>query len=337
MVYKGRSDQGKPVAVKVLHVDGLADPGLDERLEREFSALAILSSPYVVKASEFDRVKNGPLYLAMELLEGRKLAEIIAAGTPPPTHLALKFALQLSLGLEDAHRHGVIHRDVKPDNVIVSGEGTDDVAAKLIDFGAVKFLIATSPRLTSVGMTLGSPNYMSPEQIRGEENLDSRTDQFSLAALVYEAFTGHRAFPGRTPEDAIHHVLYERPRRVPTHERNAVPQALEATLLRGLAKERDYRFPSTREFGEAVAASLGLAEHSIDDLASMPSTALAKLIDQSQPVRRKGWSHAVCRTTGSATMQGGHPGRQSKKIVWITAAGIVSVGFLAYIVSRLIG
>ena len=205
---------GRDVAIKSLSAEFAHDPERLSRFEREAKLLASLSHPNIAGIHGLEEV-DGALYLVLEFVEGETLAERLSRG-PLPLDEAIEVAKQIAAGVEAAHESGVIHRDLKPGNVMLTASG----AVKVLDFGLAKSGMAecsgsnpslsASPTMThaetQAGVILGTAAYMSPEQARGRA-LDKRTDIWSFGCVLYECLTGRQAFEGETVSDLIAHIL----------------------------------------------------------------------------------------------------------------------------------
>ena len=223
------------VAIKILRADARADNNVEAaRLAREAQAVARLSHPNVVAIYDVGS-SAGRMFLAMELVEGETLAVWLAQHTRTTSEILSMF-LMAGRGLAAAHRAGIVHRDFKPQNVMVARDGS----ARVMDFGLAA--AGGGPgqthqvRLTKAGAILGTPLYMSPEQMVGQ-TVDPRADQFSFCVALWEALHGARPFEGSTVLELRGDVLAGRPRPGPLRSR--VPRRIQAALLRGLAVDRD--------------------------------------------------------------------------------------------------
>ncbi|MFL5821056.1 MAG: Stk1 family PASTA domain-containing Ser/Thr kinase [Solirubrobacteraceae bacterium] len=233
---------GRRVALKLLHRRFSADPDFVERFRREASAAAGLQHPNVVGV--FDRGEwDGTYYIAMEYLEGRSLKEIVATEGPLAPARAIDIAIQILRAARFAHQRGVIHRDLKPHNVIVDDEGR----AKVTDFGIAR---AGASDMTETGSIMGTAQYLSPEQAQGHA-VSSRSDLYAIGILLYELLAGRVPFQGDSPVTIALKQVSEAP--VPPSAYNpAVPQELDAVVLRALEKDPAHRFASADEFITAL-------------------------------------------------------------------------------------
>ncbi len=215
------------------------------RLLREARAAGRLLHPNVVTLFDAGEAE-GMLYLAFELVEGTDLAGRLESGPPISLREVLRIIRQVADALDFAHRQGIVHRDIKPSNILLDKQGK----VKVADFGIAK-VTGQSTELTVAGSVMGSPQYLSPEQIRGEE-LDGRSDIFSLGVVLYELLSQKRPFDGDTITTLVYQILHKEP--PPISELRAVPERLESLLRCMLAKSRDDRFATAAELAAEVAA-----------------------------------------------------------------------------------
>jgi len=252
IVYRARDPSiGRLLAIKTIRLASLGDPEearrLRERLRREAHSAGILSHPGIVVV--YDVGQEGELaYIAMELVPGRSLEAWLKAGQPLDRQLILSVLRQAAAALDYAHKKGVVHRDIKPANILIGEDG----AAKITDFGVAK--ISSSEQLTMTGTVLGTPNYMSPEQIQGKA-VDGRADQFALAVIAYEILTGQTPFLADSLTAVLYKIVAVEPRAA--HEVNPrLPWAASLVLGRALAKKPEDRYPSCGEFVSALERAL---------------------------------------------------------------------------------
>ena len=243
---------GARVAVKLMSVEGAMRPDLRARFEQEAKAVSLLRNPHVVEVLDHGTDADTP-FIVMELLEG---IDLLAAqehtAVWPPAEIA-GLVLQAAQGLGAAHRAGLIHRDVKPANIFLADAGKpDDLVAKVIDFGIAKWS-ENKEILTGANVALGSPSYMSPEQIRGQKP-DARVDAWALAVVAFTLVTGEMPFVGRNGPDIAKQVVMGNRRPIPSTVANAA--RLERFFGRAFSRSPDARFGSVEELaGEFVLVS----------------------------------------------------------------------------------
>jgi len=239
VVYKAQDLKlDRPVALKFLPPDLTRDPEAKQRFVREAKTASALDHPNICTIYELGETEEGQVYIAMACYEGEPLQKMLERGFLAVEH-AVTVTMQLASGLAEAHRAGIIHRDIKPANVILTRDGT----AKIIDFGLAK--LAGRLDLTKPGAVVGTPVYMSPEQVRGEE-LDARTDIWSLGVILYEMLTGRRPFAADREYAVLYKILNENPEPLATH-RQEVPPAILRIVERALQKDPVDRYGSARE------------------------------------------------------------------------------------------
>ena len=257
-VYEGRHAQSKQrVAIKVLHDDVAKDRIAVERFKREFETARDIDSKYVVRVIDFGQTPDQSFFLTMEYLEGEELGNLVRGSGAQGVGRALRIVCQVALGLDDAHTFGVIHRDLKPDNLFLTkGENGDQV--RILDFGSVKLQMETGAKLTAFGTTLGSPYYMSPEQAMGKQDVDNRTDAFALAAIAYEMLCGKIAFDGKVVAEILMKIVNQMPPPLTQVVPGKVPHAADDVIEKALAKDKKNRYAGTLEFAAAFLGAFGL-------------------------------------------------------------------------------
>jgi hypothetical protein len=238
----------------LIRPDRAGDPKNLLRFQREVQATAALTSWHTVEIFDYGHAEDGTFYYVMEYLPGLTLDQLVGRHGPLPPGRAVYLLRQVCLALCEAHAAGLIHRDIKPGNVIVGERGGLPDVAKLLDFGLVQGpgLDTADARLTLTGSLVGTPAYVSPEQAGGAGELDARSDVYSLGAVAYFLLTGRPPFTGKTATLLLAAHLHE-PVRPPTELRPDLPRDLEAVVLRCLEKDPPRRFGSALELGEALA------------------------------------------------------------------------------------
>jgi serine/threonine protein kinase len=244
------------VVVKFMATDIAATADGAARFAREASAAAAVKSPHVVQVFDHGVTPDGDAYIVMELLDGRDLAAHLKANGPmAPRDVAALFA-QVAKALGKAHQVGVVHRDIKPDNIFLSDVEGGELFVKVLDFGIAKRDQAhVKGAATTTGAVVGTPYYMSPEQIVGEKDIDARTDIWSLGVVAFEAMTGRRPFEGTTV-GAITLAIHTATRRITDYLPGA-PPALDAWFARACAREPKDRFQTPREASVALMQAVG--------------------------------------------------------------------------------
>ncbi len=228
---------GRRVAIKILDDRHAGDDQFVERFRREAKNAASLSHPNIV--SIYDRGEaEGTYYIAMEYLDGRSLKELIVSRGPAPVNIAIDYAQQILAALRFAHRHGIVHRDIKPHNVLVDAEGR----LKVTDFGIAR---AGASQMTEAGSIIGTAQYLSPEQAKGSP-VDQTSDLYSVGVVLYELLTGTVPFSGDTPVEIAMKHLSSVP-DPPSAHRAEIPRDLDYVVMRALAKDPTERYQSAEE------------------------------------------------------------------------------------------
>jgi serine/threonine protein kinase len=250
---------GKLAAMKALHPSLTQDKEVAQRFRREAEAVSRLSSPHTVQVFDFGE-SGGSSYLVMELVKGEDLGAILRRDGPLPFARLAPMMIQVCDALSEAHEAGIVHRDLKPENLLVARARDGHDVAKVVDFGLAKLRDQEELNaVTARGSLVGTPFYMSPEQIRAEE-LDARSDLYSLGALMYRVLTGVHPFTAPTPVAVLTQHLTEE--LIPPSQRkpelNIAPR-VEAIVMRAMKKRRDERFASADELRQALATAASAA------------------------------------------------------------------------------
>ncbi len=308
-------------AMKLLRRELGRDPELAGRFIDEARATASIHHPNIVQITDFGKLAEGLPYFVMELLRGETLGRVVKAGGPIPAARAVRILEQVTSALGAAHAAGVVHRDLKPDNIflvggIVGGNASDDV--RVVDFGAAK--IVGSSRVTRQGIVFGTPHYMSPEQASGQP-VDHRADIYALGVIMYEMFTGRVPFEADTYMGVLTQHMFVQP--VPPSQVSPAARelgALEEITLTCLAKKPEERYASMSELGAALGAAVHRREGGVDvapcsGRPSRPSAAPRfAMADELEPPTLEEMRNAIDSVV---------PPKRPAPWVWIVGAGVV--------------
>ncbi len=253
-------------AVKVMHQGMVHDQDAIQRFNREASNASSIQHPNVAAIYDFGETADGLIYLAMEFVDGEPLTKIIERQGALPAVRAAEITRQTSEALEAAHEMGIVHRDLKPDNIMVArGRAGEDVV-KVVDFGIAKAMSNDEQKVTKTGLAIGTPEYMSPEQLGGDQ-LDSRTDIYSLGLVTFNMFTGQLPFPAVTSREALIMRLTEKPRTLMEIAPDVQwPEEMQWVMDRALSNHPGERYQHVNQFGRDLVKAV----------ASMPQSALSQ-------------------------------------------------------------
>jgi serine/threonine-protein kinase len=255
-VFRGRQiATGREVALKLLHPHNVADSTVVARFRREAEASSRLQNPHAVTIFDFDETEDGVLYLAMELVRGQSLQQLQRSEGPLDPERVLLILDQVADALGEAHANGVVHRDMKPENVMIERREDGDFV-KVLDFGIAKIVTedaSKKPALTAVGQTLGTLEFMSPEQLRGKP-LDGRSDLYALGIMAYEMLTGELPFGNAQSSTEViqWHLQEPAPRPSAMRPDLNLPAGVDEVVLKMVAKSRDERHESAAALREHI-------------------------------------------------------------------------------------
>src|SRR5215210_222854 len=247
----------KVVAVKVLHPALAADDKIVARFTREAKPASRISHPHAINVTDFGESDNGVVYLVMEYLRGRTLKDVIRSGGPMTLLRASEIVRQVAGALEAAHNEGVVHRDLKSDNIMLD-EATGGDWAKVLDFGIAKIqqtersIHETDPGLTAPNLIIGTPQYMSPEQCSQASDIDARSDIYSFGVILFEMLAGHVPFTGDSPTAIMMKHIQDPPPSI-LDERKDLPDEVGRVVARALAKSPEDRFQKASDLSAALA------------------------------------------------------------------------------------
>jgi serine/threonine-protein kinase len=246
----------KKVALKILREDYTRKQDVVERFKQEARSASIIGHPNIIDVTDFGYTHNGRVFFVMEFLEGEDLATILENERVINCRRAVKIARQVCNALKAAHEKGIIHRDMKPENIFLQKAGTKDEKVKILDFGIAKMSILDQEgrKLTKTGIVFGTPEYMSPEQAAGKP-VDKRIDIYSLGIILFEMLTGKVPYTGDTFMAILSKHIFEKVPSIRDVARNlSVPPSLETVIYKCLDKEPDRRFQDADEVADALDA-----------------------------------------------------------------------------------
>jgi len=318
-VHRGRDLRlGRDVAIKMLRTDLARDRTFQERFRREAQNAASLNHPAIVAVydtgEELAQTGETIPFIVMEFVNGRTLKEVLAAEGRLMPRRALEITADICAALEFSHRHGIIHRDIKPGNVMLTQTGQ----VKVMDFGIARALASGATTMTQTSAVIGTAQYLSPEQARGEA-VDARSDVYATGCVLYELLTGHPPFVGDNPVSVAYQHVREDP--VPPSEHNRdVPPDIDAVVLKALAKNRMNRYQSAAEMrGDLLRAAAGRP---------VLATPVMRQ-DERMPVAAPPPRVAGSRSTGQFSRVG--PPQQRRSSPWpvvLLVVGVVALGAL---------
>ncbi len=256
-VYEARHEVlGTPVALKFLHPELARRPGLVSRFIQEAKVSASIQSPHVTRVHDVDQTEDGAAFIVMELLAGEPLQSVLDREGRLPRHVAIEYSLQILAGLAAAHALGVVHRDLKPDNVFVTSTA-GGTQLRLLDFGIAKLRDTSEFKrgLTRPGAIMGTPEYMAPEQAYSADQVDHRADIYSMGVMLYEMLTGERPANGDDAHVIISRVTTGSIKHISEHDAS-IPPPLADVVHRAMAARPEARFASALEMRAALAQEL---------------------------------------------------------------------------------
>jgi serine/threonine-protein kinase len=330
---------GRPVAIKTLRLRDVDDADhrrrLRERLFREARSAGALSHPGIVTIYDMDEV-DGLAYIAMEFVDGETLDEILSRPKLISKDRLTEVLRQAAAALDYAHRKGVIHRDVKPANIMIDAAG----AVKITDFGIAKITQLEGQTLT--GVLVGTPNYMSPEQVQGHD-IDGRSDQFSLAVIAYEMLTGERPFAGEQISTVVYKIVSEQPAPV-QNINTSLNEGVDRALRKALHKKPDRRYSTCTAFTTGLDATLAAAGNwrvlARKAHQAMPTAAAGAVTRTFRPVQKAALSKPAAAVPNPAPIVEKIPEKRQKKrrrtvgdwLVLFAGGAVILCGILALLV-----
>jgi eukaryotic-like serine/threonine-protein kinase len=326
---------GRDVAIKVLRADLARDPQFQMRFGREAQNSAALNHPAIVSVYDTGEVAGemGPLpYIVMEFVDGQTLREIVKTTGPMSQQRVLEVMADVCAALDFSHRHGIIHRDVKPANIMITRGG----AVKVMDFGIARAL-GEGQNVTQTAAVIGTAQYLSPEQARGEA-VDARSDVYAAGCVLYELLTGEPPFTGDTPVAVAYQHVREDP-KPPSEVNPAIPPALDAVILKALSKNPANRYQSAAELrADLVRVRNGQAPMAPAVMSADERTAMLAA-SATGTTRRVNGRHGPPTGGGPVTDYGYYddePQRRTGKIVAVTVGVVAVLGIIGFVIFQLL-
>jgi tRNA A-37 threonylcarbamoyl transferase component Bud32 len=247
---------GRKVALKVMNPGMHQDPDAIARFNREAKNASQLNHPNVCAIYDFGETPEGMIYLAMEFIEGSSLSGLIEKAGALPASRAAGIIHQAADALQVAHDYGIVHRDLKPDNIMIAKARDGSDMVKVVDFGIAKASSSDAQKVTKTGLVVGTPEYMSPEQLAGDK-LDGRSDIYSLALVAFNCLTGKLPFPSNSAQEAMIMRLTDEPKSLAEMKPDVDwPAELQAVMDKALARDANERYASAAQFGRDIAKSV---------------------------------------------------------------------------------
>ena len=316
VVYRGRHLTFNEVcAIKIVNDAIAGDANFLQRFQTEAVVTRKLRHPNAVRVDDFDYTDDGRPFIVMELVEGKNIGEILHEEGPLRVPRAVRVATQAARALGVAHKLGIVHRDIKPGNIILATDEQGQETAKVLDFGIAKLLEAAGdakPGMTMTGMMVGTPLYMSPEQFMGKkagDDIDGRTDIYSLGVVLYQMVTARLPFEGDTIYSLMMQHMEGNPR--PPHElvpELNIPESLSRVILKAIDKSRDKRFQTAEEF---IA---GLDQAESDQAAKVPMASAVGETPNTQPSNGEAVKKQITNVAPAGALQVGTSQTQTSQI-----------------------
>ncbi len=334
-VHKGLDTRlGRDIAVKVLRADLARDPQFQMRFRREAQNAAALNHPAIVAVYDTGEVQSefGPLpYIVMEFVDGQTLREIVKTQGPMSQRQVIEVMADVCAALDFSHRHSIIHRDVKPANIMINNAG----AVKVMDFGIARAL-GEGQNVTQTAAVIGTAQYLSPEQARGEA-VDARSDVYAAGCVLFELLTGEPPFTGDTPVAVAYQHVREEPRR-PSELNPSIPSSLDAVVLKALSKNPINRYQSSAEMrSDLVRVRNGQSPMAPLVMSDDERTAMLAASPASAATRRINGRHAPQPADDYDDYYDERPQRSTGKVVGIVLAVVLALGVVGFVAFQVFG
>ncbi|MGA9870257.1 MAG: Stk1 family PASTA domain-containing Ser/Thr kinase [Rhodococcus sp. (in: high G+C Gram-positive bacteria)] len=316
----------RDVAIKVLRADLARDPTFYLRFRREAQNAAALNHPAIVAVYDTGEAETeaGPLpFIVMEYVEGSTLRDIVRAEGPMAPRRAMEVIADVCAALDFSHRNGIVHRDVKPANVMINNAG----AVKVMDFGIARAIADSSSPMTQTAAVIGTAQYLSPEQARGEQ-VDARSDVYSLGCVLFEILTGEPPFKGDSPVAVAYQHVREDP-ELPSHVNSGVPRELDSIILKAMAKNPANRYQSAAEMRTDLVRVLGGQRPGAPTVMNDEDrTTILGSMDARAPLPRSSADSAPAAPSGRHADDDDRPRRRGLRIALASIAALIVVGIV---------
>ncbi len=277
---------GRKSAVKVMNPGMVNDADAISRFNREAANASRINHPNVAGIYDFGETAEGLIYLAMEFIEGESLTSLVEKSGALAPARAANIAQQAAAGLQVAHDMGIVHRDLKPDNIMIAKNRDGSDCVKVVDFGIAKAAGAENQKVTKTGLVVGTPEYMSPEQLAGDK-LDGRSDVYSLALVAFNMFTGALPFPSETAQESMIMRLTDEPKSLAEMKPDTIwPPAVQSVMRRALKRRASERYQKAEDFGNALSDAVGrMPRNSAVDVGTTLIDAETVVLQRTPPTR----------------------------------------------------
>ena len=316
---------GRKSAVKVMNPGTVTDADAISRFNREAANASRISHQHAAQVYDFGETSDGLIYLAMEYVEGEPLTDILARDGALPPERAAEITRQTAEALDVAHRMGIVHRDLKPDNIMITKDHDGNDCVKVVDFGIAKAAGVEAQKVTRTGLVIGTPEYMSPEQIAGDP-LDARSDIYSLGLVAYNILTGRLPFNSKTAQESVIMRLTEPPMRLAqTRPQIAWTPVVQQVMDKALQRDAALRYASANEFGRALSAAV----QGLSSATQAGTTQVMPEPDSWVPPTRVAQAKA-----GGPKPHAARPPLRTGRLVAGAAGVVLVVAVLAYVATR---
>ncbi|MFC9994477.1 Stk1 family PASTA domain-containing Ser/Thr kinase [Nocardia sp. NPDC127526] len=326
-VHKARDMRlGRDVAIKVLRADLARDPTFYLRFKREAQNAAALNHPAIVAVYDTGEaeIDGGPLpYIVMEYVDGDTLRDIVRGKGPLPPRRAMEIIADVCAALDFSHRNGIVHRDMKPANIMINRAG----AVKVMDFGIARAIADSSNPMTQTAAVIGTAQYLSPEQARGEQ-VDARSDVYSVGCVLYEILTGEPPFTGDSPVAVAYQHVRENP-RLPSHVHPGVPRELDSVILKAMSKNPANRYQTAAEMRADLIRVLG-GQKPTAPMVMTEEESAGFLDDELPPPRTYRTVERRDDTTEQEIVEPGSPPRRTMLVAGLGAVAVILIGALLW-------